>query len=50
MQVYFFQYSAKNFQRPRKSFKFHEKGKFEQLAQRLRTKVSAVSFSLLSIL
>lgn len=30
--------SAKNFQRPRKGFKFHEKGKFEQLAQRLRTK------------
>ncbi|XP_054713367.1 U4/U6 small nuclear ribonucleoprotein Prp3-like [Uloborus diversus] len=30
--------SAKNFQRPRKGFKFHDKGKFEQLAQRLRTK------------
>ncbi|XP_055947967.1 U4/U6 small nuclear ribonucleoprotein Prp3-like [Argiope bruennichi] len=30
--------SAKTFQRPRKGFKFHEKGKFEQLAQRLRTK------------
>lgn len=30
--------SAKTFQRPRKSFKFHDKGKFEQLAQRLRTK------------
>ncbi|KAG8194722.1 hypothetical protein JTE90_026373 [Oedothorax gibbosus] len=30
--------SAKNFQRPRKGFKFHERGKFEQLAQRLRTK------------
>ncbi|GFT09070.1 hypothetical protein TNCV_4105332 [Trichonephila clavipes] len=30
--------SAKTFQRPRKSFKFHDRGKFEQLAQRLRTK------------
>ncbi|GIY21327.1 hypothetical protein CEXT_542202 [Caerostris extrusa] len=30
--------SSKTFQRPRKGFKFHEKGKFESLAQRLRTK------------
>ncbi|KFM61208.1 U4/U6 small nuclear ribonucleoprotein Prp3, partial [Stegodyphus mimosarum] len=30
--------SAKTFQRPKKGFKFHERGKFEQLAQRLRTK------------
>ncbi|GIY63806.1 hypothetical protein CDAR_601471 [Caerostris darwini] len=30
--------SSKTFQRTRKGFKFHEKGKFESLAQRLRTK------------
>ena len=28
-------------QRTRRLFKFHDKGKFEQLAQRFRTKVSA---------
>lgn len=26
-------------QRPKRSFKFHERGKFEKIAQRLRTKV-----------
>lgn len=26
-------------QRPRKSFKFHEQGRFEKIAQRIRTKV-----------
>lgn len=27
-------------QRPRRGFKFHEKGRFEKIAQRIRTKVS----------
>lgn len=30
--------STKTFQRSKRGFKFHEKGKYEQLAQRLRTK------------
>lgn len=39
--MYFVPYcSMKGAQRGRRNFKFHDKGKFEQLAQRLRTKVS----------
>jgi U4/U6 small nuclear ribonucleoprotein PRP3 len=29
-------------QRQRRTFKFHDKGKFEKIAQRLRTKVSSL--------
>ena len=29
-------------QRQRRTFKFHDKGKFEKIAQRLRTKVSGL--------
>lgn len=32
-------------QRPRKSFKFHEQGRFEKIAQRIRTKVVFHSLS-----
>ena len=31
--------------RQRRGFKFHEKGKFEQLAQRLRAKVRSLVFT-----
>ncbi|CAN7988298.1 unnamed protein product [Ixodes hexagonus] len=37
-KFYDFRVSAKSAQRSKKLFKFHEKGKYEQLAQRLRTK------------
>lgn len=32
-------------QRPRKSFKFHEQGRFEKIAQRIRTKVLFYSWT-----
>jgi len=32
-------------QRPKRGFKFHDKGKFQQVAQRLRTKVNILIFS-----
>lgn len=32
-------------QRPRKSFKFHEQGRFEKIAQRIRTKVLFCSWT-----
>lgn len=31
-------------QRPRKGFKFHEQGRFEKIAQRIRTKVRRLCF------
>lgn len=33
-------------QRQRRTFKFHDKGKFEKIAQRLRTKVSGLEYNL----
>lgn len=33
-------------QRQRRTFKFHDKGKFEKIAQRLRTKVSSLEYNL----
>lgn len=33
-------------QRQRRTFKFHDKGKFEKIAQRLRTKVSGLDYNL----
>lgn len=45
-----FDFRAKVPVRQRRGFKFHEKGKFEQLAQRLRAKVTEKAVHWLTIL